>query len=391
MVVKTDHVSGQGVHPIAPAEVAMLVRGGEAYGIGAIVKLYARAWPEATFVCVGDGPLYEWLSQNVPHLELVEGLASFRAANSLVAITSMPSAFRRARQDAIEVHQRIKDRGIRVIHTQRLAQQIVAGCMRPMGYASVWQINNNMQTRRLLGVGRTLNHRLARWGADLLLPASDYIAANWTGCGVPIKTVRNSAEPLDSTCASAPAAPPPMRCLIAGRLEASKGHHVALEAVLAARSAGCEVTLDIFGGPLDQNDYATSLRTTITAAHAEDVVHLRGFCGDLRRQHANYHLGLQCRIDPEPCSLWVCETMLDGLPLIASATGGTPELVADGKSGILVPPNDPVALGDAIIKLCRSPDLLAALRDAALVRGREHFSRDRMMRETLVAYQLLQN
>jgi glycosyltransferase involved in cell wall biosynthesis len=185
---------------------------------------------------------------------------------------------------------------------------------------------------RLWGRGKKLNHRLAHWGADLLLPASDFIAANWQGCTVAMKTIRNAAVPHDDAPSEVPL-DGPVRTLTVERLHALKGHHVAIAAAAAARRAGCDVTLEVFGGPLENNPYAEPLRRQIAGAGIDSAVRLMGFSNDVRLRHGQNHLGLQCRIDPETCSLWVRETLVDGLPLDASATGGTPEFVADGLTG----------------------------------------------------------
>jgi glycosyltransferase involved in cell wall biosynthesis len=111
-----------------------------------------------------------------------------------------------------------------------------------------------------------------------------------------------------------------------------------------------------------------------------------GFCGDLRHRHTQYHLGLQCRIDPEPCSLWVCETLVDGLPLLASATGGTPELVDDGVTGYLYAPGSAEDLSRKLVGLCVDRAKLAHMRAAAFDRGQRSFTVARFLRETLDAY-----
>ncbi len=53
----------------------------------------------------------------------------------------------------------------------------------------------------------------------------------------------------------------------------------------------------------------------------------------------------------------LAEAQLMGLPQVASRVGGIPEYVEDGKTGLLVPPEDPIALADAITRLCLSPKL----------------------------------
>lgn len=368
-----------------PANAAMLIQGHEKYGIATIQQLYAQHWPEMTFVSFGTGYMYDWLKEHGAKLELIEGDYRFAAKrNSWSAIVNYPARSRQAKQNAQQVHERLADRDIRVVHTHRLAQQLVAGNMRPLGYKSVWQINNNMNLRRMAGMGPRLNHRLARWGADLLLPASDFIAENWRASGVAMQTIRNAAakvvEPREAPSA------PPLRCVVAGRLEASKGHHTAVEAVIAANLAGHEVHLDIFGGPLEENQYAEMLREKIGRHKLEAKIQFQGFCTDLRQRHGDYHLGLQCRIDPEPCSLWVCETMVDGLPILASATGGTPELVQEGVTGRLYPPADSKRLGELMIELSKDPQRLEQMRNAAYERGQKQFLVNRLCDETLAAY-----
>jgi glycosyltransferase involved in cell wall biosynthesis len=264
----------------------------------------------------------------------------------------------------------------------------VAGFLRRgHGFKTVWQINNNTNPKRLMGLGVRLNHAMARWGADLLLPASRYIANNWLASGVRTHVIHNAAEPRFAEPNALDA--PPIRCVIAGRLEESKGHHLAVEAVLAARREGLSITLDIFGGPLDDNPYAAGLKQRIAAENAESFVSFMGFRSDLRDLHQNYHLGLQCRIDPEPCSLWVCETLVDGLPLVASASGGTPELVDDGVTGLLFEPGNQSAITEKVIALCRNPARLAQWRRAAFERGAAHFRSSRMMSESVDCYRSL--
>ena len=373
---------------ISPANVAMLVQGSELYGIGTIQQLYASGWSDMTFVSFGKGPIFDWLKESGAQVELIEGDRHYFASrNSLAMLAKLPAKWKQAKQDAAEVHRRLADREIHVVHTHRLAQQMVAGHMRPLGYKSVWQINNNSNPRRLLGMGRMLNHWLARWGADLLLPASDFIADNWKGCGVPMRTIRNAAAQVVEPRSAGSV--PPVKCVVAGRLEASKGHHTAVAAVLEARQAGHDVELDIYGGPLEENPYAEELRQTIRDANAVDKIRFQGFCTDLRQRHGDYHLGFQCRIDPEPCSLWVCETMVDGLPILASATGGTPELVDNGVTGVLYPPGDSSALAGHLIALCDDLGRLDQMRAAAAQRGQQHFLLDRMLEETLEAYRSL--
>jgi glycosyltransferase involved in cell wall biosynthesis len=58
------------------------------------------------------------------------------------------------------------------------------------------------------------------------------------------------------------------------------------------------------------------------------------------------------------------EGMAAGLPVISTNISGIPELIEHFKTGLLVPPRDPVALADAIRTLCLDPDARARLGEA---------------------------
>ena len=74
------------------------------------------------------------------------------------------------------------------------------------------------------------------------------------------------------------------------------------------------------------------------------------------------------------------------LPVIASKTGGIPEIVEDGTSGILVPPRDPQAIAHAIEKLMPDQELRITLGTALHAKVMREFSIERMVDETLEVY-----
>lgn len=368
-------------------EIAMLCKGDDRYGVAAVLKLYAQCLPDIQFVCLGQGSMFDWLTQNGNHVHLMDGLASFTATSSVSTLIRLPLALAKARRDAAQLHKLFQRLEIKIVHAHWLPQHIIAGHMRRMGYSAVWHIHNNMSSRRMFGLGVKLNHCLARWGADLLIPVSNFIGSNWRGAGVPIQTIHNVAnvifkEPNETVTN-------PIRCVIAGRLTEDKGHHLALQAVLSARAAGYDVRLDIFGGPLVNNSYFDQLKTLAEQSGQQECIRFMGFCTDLRRHHQSYSLGLQCRISPEPCSMWVCETLVDGLPLIAADSGGTPELVDDRVTGILFRSGDVEDLTAKLIKVAADPSGLNAMRRQTFSRGQELFRLERFITQTVNAYSTL--
>ena len=69
--------------------------------------------------------------------------------------------------------------------------------------------------------------------------------------------------------------------------------------------------------------------------------------------------------------------------------GGTPEVVVDGVTGFLVPPRDPQALADAILRLLRDPGLRQRMGEAGRARVAAHFSIEQMVHKTEALYEQL--
>lgn len=374
--------AGRGVDP---SRVAILCHGDETYGVGTAVKVYARYMRDALFVAMGEGALTDHLRKAGCRVEVAGVDWWFVAGDSARTLMRLPGALREARRAAERLWPVLRANRIQVFHSQWLPQQLMGGYLRERGLLNIWHIQNNTNRRRLFGLGIKLNHLMARQRADLVMAVSGFIARNWEGCGRPVLRVWNAANPIYEEVSPFPAGP--LRCVMAGRLEESKGHHLAVEAVVAARRAGIDVRLDIFGGPLDANAYCDRLRRRIAETSNQAAIVLKGFVNDLRERHPAYHLGLQCRIDPEPCSLWVCETHADGLPLLASASGGTPELVVEGETGRLYEPGNQAEITEKLQEMLRDPGQLQRMRVAAFERGRRVFHPERMVAETLRAYE----
>lgn len=87
----------------------------------------------------------------------------------------------------------------------------------------------------------------------------------------------------------------------------------------------------------------------------------------------------------EGISLTLLEAMASGLAVVATRVGGTPEVVVDGHTGLLVPPGRPGLLADAIIRLLRDPRLRMEMGKAGQARVYERFGVQAMVE----AYQRL--
>jgi glycosyltransferase involved in cell wall biosynthesis len=98
-------------------------------------------------------------------------------------------------------------------------------------------------------------------------------------------------------------------------------------------------------------------------------VHMLGWREDVDALLAGADAGVICS-DWEGMPLFALECMAAGVPLVASAVGGTPELVRDGESALLVSPRDPQALAEALARVLADGDLAGRL--AAAARASDH-------------------
>lgn len=82
----------------------------------------------------------------------------------------------------------------------------------------------------------------------------------------------------------------------------------------------------------------------------------------------------------------VLEAMGAGLPVVATAAGGTPDVVVDGETGLLVPPGDPAALAAALGRLIQDSELRRTMGAAGWRRARACFSVQQMVERTQALY-----
>jgi glycosyltransferase involved in cell wall biosynthesis len=130
----------------------------------------------------------------------------------------------------------------------------------------------------------------------------------------------------------------------AGRLSHEKGFGVLVEAAaIVARSDPAVGFIHFGDGPLRD-----TIRRRIGELRLEGRVILAGFRDDLDRFLPHWDLSVLPSFT-EGLPTVVLESYAAGVPVVATAVGGTPEAVADGVDGYLVPPGDPIALARRIL------------------------------------------
>ena len=88
----------------------------------------------------------------------------------------------------------------------------------------------------------------------------------------------------------------------------------------------------------------------------------------------------------EPLGIVNLEAMACGTAVVGSRVGGIPEVVDDGVTGLLVPPNDPASLADAMNALLHDPMRAAEMGSAGRERAVAEFSWDAVAAQTAALY-----
>jgi glycosyltransferase involved in cell wall biosynthesis len=162
------------------------------------------------------------------------------------------------------------------------------------------------------------------------------------------------------------------RLLCVGRLIPIKGHLVLLRALAQARAQAPEVTLDVAGrGPLEP-----ALKAYARELGLEQAVRFLGFVTPVQAAIENAAVVVVPSLG-EGFGMVALEAMERARPVIASAVGGLPEIVADGETGLVVPPADADALADAIAALARDLPRAAAMGRAGRERALAAFTPER--------------
>jgi glycosyltransferase involved in cell wall biosynthesis len=169
---------------------------------------------------------------------------------------------------------------------------------------------------------------------------------------------------------------------IVAALEDHKGHRYLIEAARIIRSRAPKVKIIVVGKgslELELDKQARDLRV-------DDLVFFLGFREDVPRLLASLDVFVLSSY-LEGLGTSIMDAMASRLPVVASAVGGIPEVVADGETGLLVAPRSPAALAEAILKLHDDRGLARRLGERGYDVVHEKFSSESMARRIIAIYE----
>lgn len=221
---------------------------------------------------------------------------------------------------------------------------------------------------------------LARLGT-VVVP-SRAMATFLASVGLPTKrlvVIPSGVDVDPAPSAPAPAARSgPLRVVTVANLEVWKGVDVLVDALALVPGP---VALDVFGDGTER----AALTARAAALGVDATFH--GHDPDVRARLADADVfALASRAENLPVS--ILEAMAAGLPVVATRVGGVAELVDDGRTGLLVEPDDAAALAGALTDLAGDGDRRRAFGAAGRERARRDFSTAAVAARTLELYEV---
>jgi glycosyltransferase involved in cell wall biosynthesis len=351
------------------------------YGAEAVILNVSRA--------LKDGPHSSMLgvfsNSSNPNLQLHE-----RAANEGIASHLIPCSGQIDRAALGEIRELVKRTGADVVHAHGYKADLYGYfALRKTGVPLVSTCHtwyDNDLTVTLYGMAdRLVLRRYAR-----VVAVSDEVKARLLKAGVleeKIRLVRNgiALRPFGGVVGSLGEelglGVAPIVGLV-GRLAWEKGVDVFLQAAALALAEVPEARFCVVGEGPDRE----KLEGLIDALNLRKSVTMVGRRDDMPAVYASLDVMVSASRQ-EGLPIAILEGMASGRPLVATAVGEVPKVVRDGRTGVVVPAGDAVALAAGIVELLRDPEKRARFGAAARQVVEEEYSAVRMTAEYLQVYE----
>ncbi len=151
-----------------------------------------------------------------------------------------------------------------------------------------------------------------------------------------------------------------------GRFDDGKGQNFVVEALGKLREKHSQLHVLFVGEPTrnEGNAYREAVQKRVQELGLTEAVHVREFTLKPEVAYRALDISITASVN-ETYGMVTIEAMAAGLPVVASATGGTLEIVRDGNTGLLFPLRDEAAFADAVEQLLEVPELAERLGQQA--------------------------
>ena len=373
-----DHTAAQ-----SGAEIAMLN----------LVRGLDRAQVEPIVVFGGDGPV-----------------ATNMRAFAETHILALPSGITRAKKESLGIKtvceirsmlggaayikrlaQFISRNDIDLVHTNSLKADVIGGfaarlARRPL----IWHVRDRIADDYLPPAVVRLFRVLSRHIPDFVI-ANSRATLRTTGVyGEEHTAIIHDGTPWPFPAARTLPRDGHFRIGLVGRISPWKGQHIFLKAAGRVHKKFPHLRFFVIGGALfGETEYEQEIRALTESLGISEVVTFTGFRSDVQAVIADMDLIVHASVTGEPFGQVIIEGMAAGKPIIATNGGGVPEIVEDGKTGILIPMGDPQAMAEAISRLAADPVMAETMGARGWERVRDNFTMEHKARKVESLYRAM--
>lgn len=343
---------------------------------------FAHAYRETSqVVLLTDGILknrLEDLGVKVEVLQASRSLAEVKVSSGLASLKSIGDLWRLGKQVAK------KSKDFDLIHANNQKGFVVAAIARLFGGAPVvWHLHDILTANIFSATNRKIAVTLANWFATRVIVNSQATGEAFLAAGGNRKLLRTVYNGFDSekfdqindnqATLREKLGLPRDRPLIGmfSRLSYWKGQHVLLEAASKLPDVHVLLVGDALFG---EAEYTEKLKNIAAQESLKGRVHWLGFRQDIPALMKACDAIAHCSTAPEPFGRVIVEAQLSKRPAIATIGGGTSEIIENGVTGLLIPPNDPQLLADAMHLIFSDLPATQRIVETAYIQAQAKFS-----------------
>lgn len=343
---------------------------------------FAHAYRETSqVVLLTDGILknrLEDLGVKVEVLQASRSLAEVKVSSGLTSLKSIGDLWRLGKQVAK------KSKDFDLIHANNQKGFVVAAIARLFGGAPVvWHLHDILTANIFSATNRKIAVTLANLFATRVIVNSQATGEAFLAAGGNRKLLRTVYNGFDSekfdqindnqATLREELGLPCDRPLIGmfSRLSYWKGQHVLLEAASKLPDVHVLLVGDALFG---EAEYTEKLKNIAAQESLKGRVHWLGFRQDIPALMKACDAIAHCSTAPEPFGRVIVEAQLSKRPAIATIGGGTSEIIENGVTGLLIPPNDPQLLADAMHLIFSDLPATQRIVETAYIQAQAKFS-----------------
>ncbi len=370
MNLNTSHATGL-------VDTIHVINGEHYSGAERVQDLLARELPacgyQVTFACVKPGRFGE--------------LRQYQAA----PVVELPMRLRVDLRPALTLAKLVHERNAQLLHAHTPRSLLIARVAAMLAHVPlVYHVHSPTSRDSTRPVQNWVNNQMERFsltGVDRLIAVSHSLREHMLAEGIePARIVAVcNGVPSPGPLAERPAATGTWTLGAVALFRPRKGLEVLLHALAGLHHEQVPVRLRAVGG-FETAEYESATKALAQQLGVEHLIDWVGFTRDVPGELSQMDLFILPSLFGEGLPMVVLEAMAAGVPVVSSRVEGVPEAVRDGQDGVLVEPNQPAALQQAIAELVATPARWQQLRQSAYQRHADRFSDRRMAQKVAEVY-----